>query len=93
MQTCIQAVCTVTHRHTQLGATCSLLLACCFVLYQVVPWAVTANVALVNTSHQFDLRFPKTGGGEDIDYCLKVTGGGLVPVPQVRICNASHCCW
>jgi hypothetical protein len=51
---------------------------------QVMPWAVTANVAFVNTAEQFDLRFPKTGGGEDIDYCLKVTGGRLVPVPKVR---------
>lgn len=54
-----------------------------------MPWAVTANVALINTPDVFDLRFPKTGGGEDIDYCLKVTGGQLVPVPQVscRICS------
>jgi hypothetical protein len=50
---------------------------------QVLPWAVTANVAVVNSHVDFDLRFPKTGGGEDIDYCLKVTGGRLLPVPQV----------
>jgi hypothetical protein len=50
---------------------------------QYLPWAVTANVAVVNTAALFDLRFPKTGGGEDIDYCLRVTGGKLVPVPQV----------
>ncbi|WIA23095.1 hypothetical protein OEZ86_010001 [Tetradesmus obliquus] len=48
-----------------------------------IPWAVTANVALVNSAEEFDLRFPKTGGGEDIDYCLRVTGGRLLPVPQV----------
>jgi hypothetical protein len=50
-----------------------------------MPWAVTANVAFVNTAAQFDLRFPKTGGGEDIDYCLQVACGRLVPVPQVRV--------
>lgn len=50
---------------------------------QYIPWAVTANMAVVNTPTLFDLRFPKTGGGEDIDYCLKVTGGKMVPVPQV----------
>lgn len=55
--------------------------------YQVVPWAVTANVTMVNTAQQFDLRFPKTGGGEDIHYCLEVTGGRLIPVPQVRQCH------
>lgn len=45
---------------------------------QVLPWAVR------NSAHEFDLRFPRTGGGEDIDYCLKATGGRMVPVPQVR---------
>jgi len=51
---------------------------------QEIPWAVTANMAVVNTDKQFDLRFPKTGGGEDIDYCLQVAGGRMMPVPQVR---------
>ncbi|KAF6250336.1 hypothetical protein COO60DRAFT_894741 [Scenedesmus sp. NREL 46B-D3] len=52
---------------------------------QVLPWAVTANLAVANSPVTFDLRFPKTGGGEDIDYCLKVTGGKLLPVPQAAV--------
>ncbi|KAI0366209.1 NAD-dependent epimerase/dehydratase [Pilatotrama ljubarskyi] len=39
-----------------------------------VPWGVTANLIArrnVLDGVQFDLRFPKTGGGEDIDYCRK----------------------
>lgn len=52
--------------------------------FQVLPWAVTANVAFANTTALFhDTRFPKTGGGEDIDFCLQAAGGALVPVPQV----------
>jgi hypothetical protein len=53
----------------------------------VLPWAVTANLAVANSPTTFDLRFPKTGGGEDIDYCLKATTGRLLPVPQVRYLN------
>lgn len=49
----------------------------------MMPWAVTANLAVVNTPSEFDLRFPQTGGGEDIDFCLRVTGGRMLPMPQV----------
>ena len=48
-----------------------------------VPWAVTANVAFKNSGAVFDCRFPKTGGGEDIDFCLRASPGGLVAVPEV----------
>lgn len=44
---------------------------------------MTANLAVVNTPSEFDLRFPQTGGGEDIDFCLRVTGGRMLPMPQV----------
>ncbi|TDL21121.1 hypothetical protein BD410DRAFT_316142 [Rickenella mellea] len=39
-----------------------------------VPWGVTANLIArrnVDDGVKYDLVFPKTGGGEDIDYCLK----------------------
>ncbi|KAI9063492.1 glycosyltransferase family 2 protein [Trametes sanguinea] len=39
-----------------------------------VPWGVTANLIArrnVPDGVHFDLQFPKTGGGEDIDYCRK----------------------
>lgn len=51
-----------------------------------VPWAVTANVAFKNPTIEFDTRFPKTGGGEDIDFCLRVAPEGLVSVPEVKAC-------
>jgi hypothetical protein len=31
-------------------------------------------MALRNTAERFDLRFPRTGGGEDVDLCLRATG-------------------
>jgi hypothetical protein len=37
-----------------------------------VGWAVTANLAALNTPLRFDTRFPRTGGGEDIDWCLRL---------------------
>jgi len=38
-----------------------------------IPWGVTANLLVrrCNDNVWFDQRFPKTGGGEDIDYCLR----------------------
>ncbi|KAL1743629.1 glycosyltransferase family 2 protein [Schizophyllum fasciatum] len=38
-----------------------------------VPWGVTANLVARRSDDgvQYDLGFPKTGGGEDIDFCLK----------------------
>ncbi|RIA89158.1 glycosyltransferase family 2 protein [Glomus cerebriforme] len=38
-----------------------------------VPWGVTANLLVrrYNENVLYDPIFPKTGGGEDIDYCLK----------------------
>jgi hypothetical protein len=73
---------TLGHSLTAAAAAAAAVTAQRFPL-QVLPWAVTADVAVVNTAVDFDLRFPKTGGGEDIDYCLKVTGSRLLPVPQV----------
>ncbi|KAI8473233.1 MAG: nucleotide-diphospho-sugar transferase [Monoraphidium minutum] len=55
----------------------------------LVPWAVTANMAVRRWAvggAAFDLRFPKTGGGEDIDYCLRVAGARrMVAVPQAGV--------
>ncbi len=39
---------------------------------------------------RFDLRFPKTGGGEDIDYCIQsklATGGRLLPAPAAHVAH------
>ncbi|GJE84814.1 NAD-dependent epimerase/dehydratase [Phanerochaete sordida] len=60
-----------------------------------VPWGVTANLAArrdVPDGVVYDLRFPKTGGGEDIDYCRRKRaystahgGTGFVAAPDVVV--------
>ncbi|EIN10185.1 NAD-dependent epimerase/dehydratase [Punctularia strigosozonata HHB-11173 SS5] len=49
-----------------------------------IPWGVTANLIArrVNDSVQYDLRFPKTGGGEDIDFCRKKRQWALERTPE-----------
>lgn len=48
-----------------------------------MPWAVTANMAVRATGVRFGSGFPRTGGGEDIDFCLRAAPCGMVAVPQV----------
>ncbi|KAJ3512022.1 hypothetical protein NLJ89_g3764 [Agrocybe chaxingu] len=60
-----------------------------------VPWGVTANLIArrnINGATHFDLRYPKTGGGEDIDFCrlkrassLGHGGHGFFAAPNVRV--------
>lgn len=53
---------------------------------RLVPWAVTANVLFRrNPMIRFDAAFPRTGGGEDIDYAMQVTDGRLIPVPDAEV--------
>ena len=50
-----------------------------------VAWGVTANLLVRWDPYtRFDPRFPKTGGGEDIDFCIQM-GHSLVPVPGARV--------
>ena len=50
-----------------------------------VPWGVTANLAVRwNDRVRFDARFPKSGGGEDVDFCLQ-TDGCFMPAPKAII--------
>ncbi|KAG8971890.1 hypothetical protein FRC05_010559 [Tulasnella sp. 425] len=65
-----------------------------------VPWGVTGNLVVrrrVQDGISFDLRFPKTGGGEDIDFCLRKTrwsiengGDGFYGAPEMQ---AIHPWW
>ncbi|KAG2127597.1 nucleotide-diphospho-sugar transferase [Suillus bovinus] len=64
-----------------------------------MPWGVTANLIArrVQDGVEFDLQFPKTGGGEDIDFCRRkrdfsITHGGegFHPAPHVI---ATHPWW
>lgn len=53
-----------------------------------LPWGVTANLCARRSSIRFRSIFPKTGGGEDIDYCLQsriffgMDHEGFVSVPN-----------
>ncbi|PKC64858.1 NAD(P)-binding protein [Rhizophagus irregularis] len=66
-----------------------------------VPWGVTANLLIrrFNENILYDPVFPKTGGGEDIDFCLKQrnffikntkNGKGFQAAPNVM---ATHPWW
>ncbi|KAG1819944.1 hypothetical protein EV424DRAFT_910197 [Suillus variegatus] len=64
-----------------------------------MPWGVTTNLIArrVQDGVEFDLQFPKTGGGEDIDFCRKKRdfsvahrGEGFYPAPRVI---ATHPWW
>ncbi|KDQ65097.1 glycosyltransferase family 2 protein [Jaapia argillacea MUCL 33604] len=60
-----------------------------------LPWGVTANLIArrnVQDGVKYDLQFPKTGGGEDIDFCRKKReyslehgGEGFWPAPNVTV--------
>ena len=60
-----------------------------------IPWGVTANLIArrnVKDNVKYDLIFPKTGGGEDIDFCRQKRewsvdhgGEGFRAAPKVRV--------
>lgn len=60
-----------------------------------LPWGVTANLITrrnVEDHVEYDLMFPKTGGGEDIDYCrrkrnysMRHGGKGFCAAPRVVV--------
>lgn len=56
-------------------------------LYEHPAWGVTANILFRRTSVRFDVAYAKTGGGEDVDFCLHVAGenGKLLKVPEARV--------
>jgi glycosyltransferase involved in cell wall biosynthesis len=54
------------------------------------PWGVTANIVVRNSPLRFDPDFIKTGGGEDIDYCLQLKKWPLLCVPEA---SAEHPWW
>ena len=58
-----------------------------------IAWGVTANVMLRRTAARFDLAFIKTGGGEDISFCIDtvaLTDKLLRPAPEA---HALHPWW
>lgn len=55
------------------------------------PWGVTANLCVPSRHNgvSFSSRFPKTGGGEDVDFCIRskqqAAFGDCVAVPAARV--------
>lgn len=51
------------------------------------PWGITAQLVLRRTTLRFREEFPKSGGGEDIDLCLRtceLTGAKLRNLPTAK---------
>jgi glycosyltransferase involved in cell wall biosynthesis len=42
-------------------------------MYKYPAWGVTANLLVKRTKIRFDTNYAKTGGGEDVDFCLRVS--------------------
>jgi glycosyltransferase involved in cell wall biosynthesis len=42
-------------------------------MYKTPAWGVTANLLIRRTAVRFDTDYAKTGGGEDVDFCLRLT--------------------
>lgn len=40
--------------------------------YEEPAWGVTANLLVLRTELPFDTDYAKTGGGEDVDFCLRM---------------------
>ena len=58
--------------------------------YKNPAWGVTANILFRRTRVRFDPVYAKTGGGEDVDYALKVTeewgrGSRLLALPRAKV--------
>ncbi|CAI2163984.1 20329_t:CDS:2 [Funneliformis geosporum] len=83
--------------------TSALVLSCITFFWDIaeklsddIPWGVTANLLIRRYKDNvlFDPIFPKTGGGEDIDFCLKKrnffinhveNGIGFKAAPNVKV--------
>jgi len=61
-----------------------------------LAWGITANLMVKRSAAgdiRFSPRFPKKGGGEDVDYCLRIvrkSGTWFTSVPTARV---SHPWW
>lgn len=71
----------------------------CFRAYTIAertrepPWGVTANICVRarDSRIRFDLSYPKTGGGEDLDFCARARKHG--PIRSVPGARADHPWW
>lgn len=42
--------------------------------FESPPWGVTANILVQRSSVRFRSEYPRTGGGEDIHFCVELSG-------------------
>lgn len=58
------------------------------------PWGVTANLCVVGRQDiRFDTIYPKSGGGEDIDFCFRILENPLKESFSVQRAVVSHEFW
>jgi len=61
---------------------------------EVVPWGVTASLCVWRRfAVDFDVDYAKTGGGEDVDFCLRVAQRAGRPWARARDAVARHPFW
>ena len=59
-----------------------------------VPWGVTANLLVRHVDGlTFDEDFAKTGGGEDVDYCIRIAAAVGKPLGRVVDATVIHDWW
>ena len=64
--------------------------------YQRLSWGITANLMVRRSAvgeTRFLPTFPKRGGGEDIDFCLRVSGDAEAPFVVARSARVRHEWW
>lgn len=64
--------------------------------YEKIAWGVTANLMIRRAAigrNRFALEFPKQGGGEDIDFCLRITKECGAPFAVARAAAVRHEWW
>ncbi len=60
---------------------------------QAVGWGVTANLLMRRTDVRFCTDFPKTGGGEDVAFCLDCQERCSLPLWSAANTRATHPWW
>lgn len=64
--------------------------------YQQLPWGITANLMIRKSAvggKRFLPIFPKRGGGEDIDFCLRISGDAGTPFVVAWDAKVHHGWW
>jgi hypothetical protein len=58
-------------------------------------WGTTANLVVKARTNmvRFDLAYPRTGGGEDVDFCLRVKNGSDSDIVAVEGAKVVHPWW